>query len=110
VVEAGPGVTRVRPGDLAVTMVRRLCPHAHCPACRADRQEFCLTGDYQERGIKESHGFLTELVVDDERRPRAGDPPGSLPLGVNFSQPRGTDRPKGRRGAVRILSAVPRTT
>jgi len=67
VVEVGSGVTRVRPGDLVVTMVRRPCPHAHCPACQADRQDFCLTGDYQERGIKESHGFLTELVVDDER-------------------------------------------
>jgi len=67
VLEVGPGVTRFRPGDLVVTMVRRPCPHAHCRACRADRQDFCLTGDYQERGIKESHGFLAELVVEDER-------------------------------------------
>ncbi len=67
VTEAGPGVTRVRPGDLVVTMVRRPCPHPHCRACRADRQDFCSTEDYRERGIKGSHGFLTELVVDDER-------------------------------------------
>lgn len=67
VVEVGPAVTRVRAGDLVVTMVRRPCPHPHCRACRADRQDFCFTEDYRERGIKESHGFLAELVVDDER-------------------------------------------
>jgi threonine dehydrogenase-like Zn-dependent dehydrogenase len=67
VVEVGPAVTRVRAGDLVVTMVRRPCPHPHCRACRADRQDLCITEDYRERGIKESHGFLAELVVDDER-------------------------------------------
>jgi threonine dehydrogenase-like Zn-dependent dehydrogenase len=67
VIEVGSGVTRVSPGDLVVTMVRRPCPHAHCPACRATRQDFCLTGDYRERGIKESHGFIAEFVVDDEQ-------------------------------------------
>src|SRR5262245_2921002 len=34
VVEVGSGVSRVRPGDLVVTMVRRPCPHDDCPACR----------------------------------------------------------------------------
>jgi threonine dehydrogenase-like Zn-dependent dehydrogenase len=66
VVEVGAGVSRVRPGDLVVTMVRRPCPHDDCPACRARRQDFCVTGDFTERGIKEAHGFLTEAVVDDE--------------------------------------------
>jgi threonine dehydrogenase-like Zn-dependent dehydrogenase len=36
-------------------------------ACRAGRQDFCFTGDYSERGIKNLHGFMTETVVDDER-------------------------------------------
>lgn len=67
VVEVGKGVTRVKPGDLVVPMVRRPCPHATCVACRAGRQDFCYTGDFRERGIKEAHGFMTEFVVDDER-------------------------------------------
>lgn len=67
VVAVGAGVTRVEPGDLVVTMVRRPCDHADCAACRAGRQDFCFTGDYAERGIKSLHGFMTETVVDDER-------------------------------------------
>ena len=67
VVEVGPAVSRVAVGDLVVPMVRRPCPHADCLACTAGRQDFCFTGDYTERGIKERHGFMTELVVDDER-------------------------------------------
>lgn len=67
VVEVGAAVTRVQVGDLVVPMVRRPCAHADCLACTAGRQDFCYTGDYTERGIKERDGFMTELVVDDER-------------------------------------------
>jgi threonine dehydrogenase-like Zn-dependent dehydrogenase len=67
VVEVGSAVTHVRPGDLVVPMVRRPCPHPDCVACRAGRPDFCYTGDFTERGIKGAHGFMTELVVDDER-------------------------------------------
>ena len=66
VVEVGPAVTRTRVGDLVVPMVRRPCAHAECVACRAGRQDFCYTGDFRERGIKEANGYMTELVVDDE--------------------------------------------
>ena len=66
VVEVGRGVTRVKVGDIVVPTVRRVCPHDHCVACRAGRQDFCFTGDFKERGIKEAHGFMTEIVVDDE--------------------------------------------
>jgi threonine dehydrogenase-like Zn-dependent dehydrogenase len=66
VVEVGSAVTRVRPGDLVIPMVRRPCPHAHCTACRAGRQDFCFTGDFRERGIKELHGYMTEAIADDE--------------------------------------------
>ena len=62
VVEVGPEVTRLARGDLVVTMVRRPCPHAECVACRAGRQDFCFTGDFSERGIKNLHGFMTETV------------------------------------------------
>jgi len=66
VLEVGPAVSRVKAGDLVVPMVRRPCPHETCPACRAGRQDFCFTGDFRERGIKQAHGFMTERVVDDE--------------------------------------------
>jgi glucose 1-dehydrogenase len=67
VVKIGPKVTRVNVGDLVVPMVRRPCPHDYCVACRADRQDFCFTGDFQERGIKQRHGFMAQFVVDDEK-------------------------------------------
>lgn len=67
VVEVGSAVTRVRPGDLVVPTVRRPCAHDDCVACRAERQDFCFTGDFCERGIKEAHGFMTEYVVEHER-------------------------------------------
>src|SRR5215475_2399061 len=67
VMRTGSAVTRVKPGDLVVTMVRRPCPHPTCRSCRAGRQDFCFTGDFTERGINGSHGFMTELVVDDEQ-------------------------------------------
>jgi len=67
VIEVGEAVSRLRPGDLVIPMVRRPCPHAHCAACRAGRQDFCFTGDFAERGISRLHGFMTERVVDDER-------------------------------------------
>jgi glucose 1-dehydrogenase len=67
VVEVGPKVTRVKIGDLVVPMVRRPCPHDYCMACRSSRQDFCFTGDFTERGIKEQHGFMAQFVVDDEK-------------------------------------------
>lgn len=67
IVEVGPEVSTFKPGDLAIPMVRRPCEHPECVACRAGRQDFCYTGDYRERGIKQMHGFLTELIVDDAR-------------------------------------------
>jgi threonine dehydrogenase-like Zn-dependent dehydrogenase len=65
--EVGPQVRGTGPGDLVVTTVRRPCPHAHCAACRRERQDFCFTGDFRERGIKEAHGFMAERVVEDGR-------------------------------------------
>lgn len=67
VVEVGGAVQRVKRGDLVVPMVRRPCPHAECVACREERQDFCYTGDFTERGIKRAHGFMTEFFVDHER-------------------------------------------
>jgi threonine dehydrogenase-like Zn-dependent dehydrogenase len=67
IVEVGKGVTRLKVGDLVVPTVRRPCPHATCASCRHDRQDFCFTGDFTERGIKQQHGFMTEFVVDREK-------------------------------------------
>jgi len=67
VVEVGSGVSRFQPGDLVVPSVRRPCQHASCLACRTDRQDFCYTGDFTERGIKMTHGFMTEFYVDEQK-------------------------------------------
>jgi threonine dehydrogenase-like Zn-dependent dehydrogenase len=67
VVEAGPGVARLAPGDLVVPMVRRPCDRRECRACRSGHQDFCETGAYTERGIVGAHGFLAEEVAEDER-------------------------------------------
>lgn len=67
VMEVGAAVQRVKAGDLIVPMVRRPCPHDSCLACRSDRQDFCFTGDFTERGIKDAHGFMTQFIVDDEK-------------------------------------------
>ncbi len=67
VVEVGPGARTLERGDLVAMTVRRPCADGACVACRAGRQDFCISGDFRERGIKEADGFLTELVVEDER-------------------------------------------
>ena len=67
VVEVGPQVSRLKIGDLAVPTVRRPCGDPTCIACRADRQDFCYTGKFTERGINKRHGYMTEFVVEEER-------------------------------------------
>jgi threonine dehydrogenase-like Zn-dependent dehydrogenase len=64
VVEVGSAVEALGPGDLVVPTVRRPCPHSGCRACRSGHQDYCYTGDFTERGIKEAHGYMTEFVVD----------------------------------------------
>lgn len=65
VVEVGPAVTDLHAGDMVVPTVRRPCSHPECRPCRTGHQDFCVTGDYTERGIKERHGFMAEFVVDE---------------------------------------------
>ena len=67
VVETGSEVSALRPGDLVVPMVRRPCTAEECTACESGWQDFCYTGRFTERGIKESHGFLTEFAVEDQQ-------------------------------------------
>jgi glucose 1-dehydrogenase len=67
VVATGSAVARFQAGDLVVPSVRRPCPHPDCLACRAGHQDYCYTGDFTERGIKEAHGYMTEYIVEYER-------------------------------------------
>jgi glucose 1-dehydrogenase len=67
VVEMGSAVNRLRAGDLVVPTVRRPCLHPECLACRSGHQDYCYTGDFSERGIKQAHGYMTEYVVDHEQ-------------------------------------------
>ena len=50
-----------------VLTVRRPCSDPACAACRAGRQDFCLTGGFTERGIRGAHGYMTERVLEEER-------------------------------------------
>lgn len=67
VVEVGSKVESFKKGDLAVLTVRRPCGKPDCPSCKEGRQDFCYTGAFTERGIKQQHGYMTEYVVDSER-------------------------------------------
>jgi kynurenine formamidase/threonine dehydrogenase-like Zn-dependent dehydrogenase len=67
VVEAGPEVAWARPGDLVVPTVRRPCKNPRCVACRQQQQDFCITGEFSERGIVRADGFLTEYSIEEER-------------------------------------------
>jgi glucose 1-dehydrogenase len=67
VVEVGSAVDQLQVGNLVVPTVRRPCVHGECLACRSGHQDYCCTGDFSERGIKEAHGYMTEYVVDHER-------------------------------------------
>lgn len=67
VVEVGSAVKNFKPGDLVVPSVRRPCPAETCVPCRQDRQDFCSTWTFTERGINQYHGYMTEAFVDDEK-------------------------------------------
>jgi threonine dehydrogenase-like Zn-dependent dehydrogenase len=61
--EAGRNVRCTRPGDVVVATVRRPCPE-RCLNCRNHEPDFCLTGDYLERGIKGLHGYMAEYYAE----------------------------------------------
>jgi threonine dehydrogenase-like Zn-dependent dehydrogenase len=64
VVEIGAGVKEFAPGDLVVPIVRHPCQHAWCGPCRMNRPDFCISGDFIERGIKQEHGFMRCHLVE----------------------------------------------
>jgi threonine dehydrogenase-like Zn-dependent dehydrogenase len=67
VMETGPAVESLRPGDLVVGKVRLPCAEPGCAACRRGYQDFCSTGKYRERGIQSLDGFMAEQVVEEEQ-------------------------------------------
>ena len=83
IVQVGSAVERFEVGDLVVPSVRRPCPHPGCLACRSGHQDYCYTGEFTERGIKEAHGYMAEYVVDHERymNVRAARPAGDRGAG-----------------------------
>jgi threonine dehydrogenase-like Zn-dependent dehydrogenase len=67
VLEVGTSVNRLRRGDLVVPTVRRPCRDLRCRACTMGRPDFCVTGEFAQRGIRGAHGYLAERVVDEQR-------------------------------------------
>jgi len=66
IAEVGSDVNRFQVGQLVVPRVRRPCSVKTCPACKIGRPDFCLTGQFTERGIVKHHGFMIEEFVDDQ--------------------------------------------
>jgi len=64
IIEVGKGVQDLKIGDWVVPTVRRGCPE-QCISCANGQPDFCFTGNFTERGIKQTHGFMTEMVVDE---------------------------------------------
>jgi threonine dehydrogenase-like Zn-dependent dehydrogenase len=81
VADLGSEVRHFQRGQLVVPMVRRPCAAARCRPCRAGRQDFCVTDEFLERGIKGVDGFLAELVVEEEGN-LIPVPPGLADVGV----------------------------
>lgn len=67
VMEVGSQVTAFKPGDLVVPIARRPCDHPDCVACRSNRPDFCFSGEAPERGIVGLHGYMAEIVIEDEK-------------------------------------------
>jgi glucose 1-dehydrogenase len=67
VIEVGAHVKNLKVGDLVVPSVRRPCTDHSCEPCKADRQDYCSTANYVERGIKSLDGYMAEYYVEDEK-------------------------------------------
>ncbi|MGH7662786.1 MAG: glucose 1-dehydrogenase [Gemmatimonadaceae bacterium] len=50
-------------GDLVVPTVRRPCPE-RCLNCRNGEFDFCITGNYRERGISQLHGYMSDYYAE----------------------------------------------
>lgn len=77
VVDPGPS-GGLRKGDLVVGIVRRPDP-VPCPNCAVGEWDMCRNGRYTERGIKEIHGFMSELWRTEPEYAIKVDPSLGLP-------------------------------
>ena len=59
-VERAPELSGFAPGDLVAGVVRRPDPEP-CGACARGEWDMCRNGRYTERGIKQLHGYASEL-------------------------------------------------
>jgi threonine dehydrogenase-like Zn-dependent dehydrogenase len=64
VVEAGPEVGALRPGDWVTPMIRRAC-QPPCSSCARGRRDLCFAPVLNERGIFGLNGYFSEYAVDD---------------------------------------------
>lgn len=63
VVETGPAVRSLAPGDRVTCLVRRPLRQATCSDCAAWRADMCPPGHYVEHGITGAHGFMAQRYV-----------------------------------------------
>ena len=61
-VETGPAVEGLKPGDFVSFTIRRGCEA--CGPCMSGRPDMCETGRYFERGLGYADGFNSEFAVD----------------------------------------------
>ncbi|MCI2419726.1 glucose 1-dehydrogenase [Saccharopolyspora sp. K220] len=73
-----PGISGFQEGDYVVGVVRRPDPQP-CEACAAGQWDFCLNGEYTERGIKELDGFgAQQWTVEPQYAIKVGPELGAL--------------------------------
>lgn len=60
----GTKVTRFKRGDYVARTVRRPCKDM-CTYCSNKDNDFCITGNYTEIGIKGLHGIMTEYYTEN---------------------------------------------
>lgn len=101
-VDTGPDVEGLKPGDFVTFTVRRGC--GGCGPCAGGRPDMCETGRYAERGIGYMDGFNSEFVVDDAAN-CVKLPPGIERLGV-LCEPFSTVQ-KALRGASETARRLP---
>lgn len=65
-VRTAPSSSTFAEGDLVVGVVRRPDP-VPCGACAHDEFDMCRNGRYQERGIKELHGYGSQRWTVEEK-------------------------------------------
>jgi glucose 1-dehydrogenase len=61
-----PAISGFHEGDYVVGVVRRPDPRP-CEACAAGQWDYCLNGEYTERGIKELDGFGAQQWIVEPR-------------------------------------------